>query len=318
MGRFKILPITLVLLAALATTAFGLEIRLKPEAKVRGAMVTLGDIAVIRPSSSAARILADQKLMRSPDPGKRTVLDVATVRSYVTQIPSGLGRCRWTGAKQVKVERVGVTIGPDDIRGYLNAFIREKQAFLPQAEISFKNINLPMPFVLPEGKIDVEVIPSDPRILHSSRFTLIFRVNGQVEKNIAVGGELEAIAPVVVATNDLNRGDIVDPHDVNLVKLDLVNLRDPCLDLKQVLGKKILRPVRQGMPIARNQLVSPPIVRRGQMVTIIAQKGPLRVTAQGISRQNGARGDMVRVQNTSSHKEILCQVSSPGEVKVEF
>lgn len=310
--------LTLLLLSVFATTAFGLRIDLKPKAKVRGEMITLGDVATIRPDSSEARQLAGQALLRAPDPGERTVLSAEAIRSYFSRNHAQMDRCSWGGAGQVAVERVGITIGPDAIRHYLDQFIHEKQNLLPQAEIRFKNLSLPLPFVLPKGKLRVEVVPSDPGILHSRRFTLIFRVDGRVEKNIAVGAELEAIAPVVVAAGDLRRGRILRPRDVNLAKLDLSTLHDPCFSLKSVIGKKLQRSVRLGRPFHGRDVVAPAVVRRGQLVTITARKGSLCVTARGIARQNGAQGAMIKVLNSTSRKEILCQVSAPGRVKVEF
>lgn len=318
MGCFKKIAFIFLLLTVVSTSAFGLEISLKKEADVAGVTTTLGDVAMVRPASSEARVLSARTLFRSPEPGHRNTYTAAEVRSALEQADPELPRCRWAGADQVVVKRSGIAIGPKAIRHILKNFIRRKQAFLPQAQIRFDHLYYPMPFMLPQGKLQVEVIPSDPRILHSHRFTLIFRVDGQVEKNIAVGGELKAIAPVVVAAGDLRRGAILTSHDVNLAKLDLTRLRNPCFNLKDVVGKKLLRSVRLGQPLQHRDVVDPPVVHRGQLVTMVARKGALTITAMGIARQDGAAGAMIHVLNSSSRKEILCKVSAPGKVEVEF
>lgn len=318
MAWVKRTSLTLLLLSIFATAAFGLQIDLKPRAKVQGEMISLGDVATIRPDSSETRQLAAETLMRAPEPGEKTVLSAETIQSYFFQNHAQMEGCSWGGADRVAVERVGITIDPAAIRHALEQFIHEKQNLLPQAKIRFKNLSLPLPFVLPKGQLQVEVVPSDPDILHSRRFTLIFRVDGRVEKNIAVGAELEAIAPVVVAAGDLRRGRILGPQDVNLVKRDLSSLHDPCFSLKNVIGKKLQRSVRLGRPLHSRDVVAPAVVHRGQMVTITARKGALCITAQGVARQDGAQGAMIKVLNSASRKEILCQVSAPGRVKVEF
>ena len=42
------------------------------------------------------------------------------------------------------------------------------------------------------------------------------------------------------------------------------------------------------------------------------------LTAAGEAKQDGRTGEAIRVMNSNSRKEILCQVVAPGLVKVEF
>jgi flagella basal body P-ring formation protein FlgA len=209
-------------------------------------------------------------------------------------------------------------VEPESIRQYLDDFIRSRQGDLPQAEIRFKNLNLPAPFSLPPGKLEVEVIPADPQIVTSRRFTMIFRVDGRVEKNIAIRAELEAIAPVVVAAGDLGRGAILSARDLNVVETDLVGLRNPCFDPEELVGKKLRQTVRLGAPIDRIQVDFPPLIKRGQAVTINLLQGRLLLTAIGEAQQDGREGETIRVRNNSSRKEVLCRVTSTGQVQVEF
>ncbi len=211
-----------------------------------------------------------------------------------------------------------VTIDQNSIDRVLSDYIERNKSFLPQAEIRLRNIQLAKPFTLPKGKLDIEVIPSDPAILKSHRFTLIFRVDGRVEKNIAVRAKLEAIAPVAVASGDLQRGSIINRRDINLVRMDIVPLRNPSFDPKELIGKKVKRSLRLGKPIDRTSVEFPSLVKRGDIVSMVVRKGALTVTAKGVARRNGKKGAWIKVRNTNSQKEILCKVVAPGLVKVEI
>jgi flagella basal body P-ring formation protein FlgA len=212
----------------------------------------------------------------------------------------------------------GTVIGPDDIRGYLDAFVRDQRDFLPQAKIRCRADGLPEPFTLPPGRLDVEVIPASPRLLQSHRFTLIFRVDGEAVKNLAVRADIEALARVAVTTGDLRRGTVLTERDINLAEMDLSELRDPCFDLAELIGKELRRSLRRGQPLNQVDVVSPPVVKRGEMVTITAHKGALLITARGEARENGAEGDFIKVRNISSQKDLLCRVAASGQVEMEL
>ena len=209
-------------------------------------------------------------------------------------------------------------VDAEAIRQYLDDFIRSRRDVLPQADIRFKKLELPAPFNLPPGKLEVEVIPADPQIVASRRFTLIFRVDGRVEKNLALRAELEAIAPVVVAAGDLGRGSVLSARDLNVVEADLVGLRNPCFDPAELVGKKLRQSIRLGAPIDRTQIDFPPLVKRGEAVSITLVQRGMQLTAAGEARQDGQEGETIRVRNNSSRKEILCRVIASGHVQVEF
>ncbi len=213
---------------------------------------------------------------------------------------------------------VPTVVSPEAVRRYLEDYIQDRKNMLPQAEIRFKRLETPEAFSLPPGTLAVEVIPADPQIVGSRRFTLIFRVDGHVEKNLALRAELEALAPVVVAAGDLGRGAVLGERDLNVVEVDLLGVRNPCFDPAELVGKKLKQAVRLGAPIDRSQVDFPPLVRRGEAVTIQLLQGRLMLTAAGEAQQDGRAGDTIRVRNNSSRKDVLCRVTGTGQVQVEI
>ncbi|HKK01744.1 MAG TPA: flagellar basal body P-ring formation chaperone FlgA [Desulfuromonadales bacterium] len=320
MTHARRLIFVLVALLVLPTTAFALDVHIKPTATAEGEFITLGELAKITPVSETAKILAEQTVLRAPAPGETTVLGVDKIRTAVLENAPGLKNVHWGGAKQVRVKRDGIKIDSKKITRIIDDFLASKSAFLPKsATVGFKPYSLPLPFVLPKGALKTEVIPADPRIIGSRSLTLIFRVDGRVVKNIAIQGELAAIAPVVIAAVDLPRGAILKADDLQMAPVDLSKMRGtPCLDLKELVGKRLVRPIRMGVPVDRGGLDIPPLVRRGDLITIQAQKGGLQVSATGISRMNGGLGQVIRARNTASHREIYCKVTGPDQAEVEF
>lgn len=211
-----------------------------------------------------------------------------------------------------------VMVTPDQVRTCLEDYLLSKKAFLPQARIGFRSLELPGPFQVPAGKLSCEVHPSDPQILGSRRFTLIFRVDGQVVKNTALRAELEAIAPVVIAAGELRRGTILAQSDLNLAEMDLASLRNPCADPAELIGKKLKRSVRLGEALDRQAVELPAVISRGDMVTLTARKGTLVLSATGVAREDGNAGETIVVRNSASQKDVRARVAGPGTVEVEF
>lgn len=220
-------------------------------------------------------------------------------------------------AATVEIQQQTV-ITPEQLQKYLEDYLDQQSAKMPQTKLRFRHIRLPKAFSVPSGRLTCEITPSDPRVLSSRRFSLIFRVDGRAVKNIAVSTTLEALAEVAITTGDLRRGVILSEEHIELAERDLNRLRAPCFDSDELLGKRLKRSLRKGQVLERSAVAFPPMIKRGEIVTIMAQKGALTVTAKGLAQQNGDAGDMIRVRNISSKKDLICKVAGPVSVTVEL
>ncbi len=209
-------------------------------------------------------------------------------------------------------------IQPEQVQQYLEDYLDQQQRKMPQTKLRFRHLRLPKAFSVPSGRLTCEITPSDPRVLSSRRFSLIFRVDGKAAKNISVSTTLEALAEVATTTGDLRRGIILSEEHIALAERDLNRLRAPCFDSNELLGKRLKRSLRKGEVFERSAVAFPPMIKRGEVVTITAQKGILTVTAKGMAQQNGNTGDTIRVRNISSKKDLVCKVTGPVAVTVEF
>lgn len=61
-----------------------------------------------------------------------------------------------------------------------------------------------------------------------------------------------------------------------------------------------------------------PLVRKGEVVDVIAEEGPLLVTMKALAVQSGAQGDVVTVRNLETRKDITGEVVSEDRVQIRF
>lgn len=189
---------------------------------------------------------------------------------------------------------------------------------LPRVELRLKSFVLPQSFKVPQGRIVHEIVPAKPGVIGSRRVTLITRVDGRTVGNHSVRVELEALAEIAVSTASLRRGQLLTRDDIELRYQDVSNVKRPIFAVADVVGKRLKRSVRLGDPLQEHQIEFPPLIKRGQRVVIEAKRGGLMLTAAGEARQDGRPGEAIRVMNSGSRKEVLCQVVAPGLVRVEF
>jgi len=200
----------------------------------------------------------------------------------------------------------------------LNDYLVEQSALLPGVELRFSSLALPPAFEVPSGRIEQQVIPARPEVIGSRHLTLVTRVDDRVVSNQSIQVELEALAEVAVVAGNLQRGDTLSADNVSLVQMDISRIKQPIFNPDDIYGKRLKRSVRLGQPLQRIQIDFPPMIKRGDRVEIHAQRGALIISAVGEARQDGQEGETIRVMNSNSRREVLCQVQAPGQVSVEF
>ncbi len=308
--------ILIILILSTSTPAFALVIEFKKTADVGNVTVTLGDIADFDQDTDLSRALASQHVTQAPSIGRELKLKTQPVINHFTNNLNVTEPLSWRGSKTVHVTRSAEQISSADILTIIDGYLEQRKNDFPQVQFRFTPVAQPMPIVVPAGQLSWEVIPSDPDLIGSSRFSIIFSVDGRVRKNMSVRGKLEVLAQAVIAGKDIRRGSILRPQDLAMSLQDISAVQAPCLNPRQILGKKITSSIKAGEVVSVHDVELPPLVKKGELVHMIVKRGSLHITARGIARSDGAVNETIRVQNTGSKKLVYCRVTGPGVVEV--
>lgn len=198
-------------------------------------------------------------------------------------------------------------------------FVRQRTDGLGM-ETTLKRVGYQGDLTLPAGEVSFEVAaPNRWEGWGRANLALIVRVNDRVERNLSIPVEVEALADTVVVLRALERGDVIGPDDIAVQRRDISSLTGRVYrSADEVVGKRTRVPVRANMPLKGDQLEKVPLVKSGQLVTILVENQAMRLTATGKARGNGAEGDIVMVQNLGSLKEVPARVLDAGTVQVDF
>ena len=136
--------------------------------------------------------------------------------------------------------------------------------------------------------------------------------------------EIRIEQPVIVAKIDIPRHTKIEPSFLKLEEKFLDQSHPsfwqgiPIAKIEKVAGQLSSRQIRQGQPITNQDLQKIYCVAKDSPVIIVVQQGQLKIQTQGIACENGELGQLIRIKNLSSKKEITGQVIGLKKVQIHF
>jgi len=206
-----------------------------------------------------------------------------------------------------------------ELHSAVTGFIQQKHAN-SGSEVSLKRFSVTSSPALPSGVLDYEVIaPQQWGGWGSANIAIIARQNERVIGNIGVRVEVEVLAEMVFAVRQMDAGTILATSDLVLRKHNVATVQGRYLaGLSDAAGKKLRMTVRANTPLRSDQLEKLPLIKTGQLVTIVAESERMRITVTGKARSSGALGDTIIVQNLNSLKEMPARIISADSVKIVY
>jgi flagella basal body P-ring formation protein FlgA len=148
---------------------------------------------------------------------------------------------------------------------------------------------------------------------------VVVEINGVVKNKVKLSGWVDIFQPVVCASRDLKRGERIEKDDLYFVKRNISHISSKILtDMNKVIGLIAKHNVKKDTSIKEWMFEKCPIMDKGDIVTIIAESGDIKVTAPGKVLMKGYVGELVKVQNLMSKKEIYAKIVNGSMVAVDF
>lgn len=206
-----------------------------------------------------------------------------------------------------------------EVRDAVTAFVTARTAGMGW-DVHMRRITISDQLKLPEGPVEYEIVaPQQWEGWGNISAAVMARQKDRVVRNIPVRIEVEALADTVVALHQIEHGTSITAADLVLQKREISqNTHLAARSIDEVVGKKARTILRANQPVRTDQIERVPLVKSGQMVTIVAENEVLKVSVTGKARSSGAEGDVIRVQNLTSLKEIPARVINATTVQVAF
>lgn len=173
---------------------------------------------------------------------------------------------------------------------------------------------------VPDGTISFKQYQKGKRRFEGQvALIVVVKINGVVKNKVKLSGWVDIFQPVVCASRDLKRGERISKDDLYFVKRNISHISSKVLtDMNKIIGFMAKHNVKKDTSLKEWMFEKFPIVDKGDIVTIIAESGDIKVTAPGRVLMKGYADELVKVQNLMSKKEIYAKVVNGSMVAVDF
>jgi flagella basal body P-ring formation protein FlgA len=276
-----------------------------------------------------ARIEGDDPIMinrlsgivigRSPLPGKTRTIDSSVVNRRLKQNRIDPDQIELRMPPRVSIERSLIEVSRDEISKVVSDYI-SNHVINNLSDARIKEIRVADSLNLPGGRVSYTVKPShDSDMMGKIPFTVNFDVNGKFYKRVWVTANIEVISNVVMTKRPLGRHKPITEDDIEIQKMDLAKLpADVITDPEVILGQRTRRAIGSKTVLRSSQVEFPPVLKRGDVVVIIAESAGFKISALGQAKKKGRLGERIPVVNFDSKKVLYARVVDANTVKVEL
>jgi len=187
----------------------------------------------------------------------------------------------------------------------------------------------------PQEGTSIEVVPLDSRLrLKSCSESLRLSWQGKRKSSgkvvigvqcltapwrLYVSAMIRAVRDVVVTQAAVLQGEPVTAQHLTTEPRDLTTLRQGYFEsIEQVEGKYAKRAIRPGMVLHPKMLYRPELIKKGEQVSIVVNKGGLQVQMKGVALQGAYRDQRIQVRNSSSGKVVEGVAVAAGRVEMAY
>ena len=315
-----VIIIGFTLMACGKSFASGLQIFVKDKVLVNSSFIRLGDIATFRPPNDP-RVgrFAAIRIAPCPPPGSSTTINHDFL---IYRLASFLAKERDVKVKvpqSLRVTRAAQYVQRPRLLEIFNNYVNNHSPWSPGA-VTIQRFRCPLRVVLPKGKLRWTVRhQGKTHWVGPLALTITFWVNGKPVTKVPVSGNLLVKQRFIKTRTKLVRGHVLRAEDVIVLEKLSDSFNESYLrDIRDVVGKQLLRTALKGQLLTRSMIREVPWVKRGQQVRILAESAHVRVVTTGKALEDGTQGDQIRVVNTNSGRQLLAIVKGPGMVVVQF
>ncbi|HVS10762.1 MAG TPA: flagellar basal body P-ring formation chaperone FlgA [Planctomycetota bacterium] len=311
------------MILTLAILSFGgVTVTLSPEARVRGSVVALGQLALVEGDDAAEveRIAAAQ-LGYAPAPGYSRLFTAERLRQElglaapgVALTLAGSSACRvWPEVERLEGEAIDAA-AEAELRRHLGA--RDASAQLVARSASIE---------VPAGREAARLRSVlSGSALQGGLLTVPVRVlvDGEPYRTVWTTWKVELWEELDVLTRPVRAGDTITREMLVRRRVPAPAAGGPAaprpLGAEMLAGSRAVRDLAAGQPLVELDVVRPSIVQRGDALSLEIRKGAVCARLGAVAEQAGALGDRVRVSFPGSERTLAGVVAGRGLVRIDL
>ena len=309
-SRIKILLI--IILMPLAAFAEGkIKILIKKNAVVMSSKIYMRDIAQIEGDDTVlVEKISNVELATAPMPEMERVIDIDFIISRLNQNQIESEYYSLTGAKKVSVYTKFVEISGKEIEKCINDYLDEN--IDKDVDRVLKFSRLPSKVKAPADNLSIKIIP---RKYGNLKGLVNIKVgiynNERLYKKLNIPIKIRIFESVAVARRKLKRNEILVADDVELKKIETTQYGDRFFkNAAELIGKRLKVSMNEGGVIKPYMVEKPPVIKRGETITLKSIAGKIEISTSGIAREDGWVGKVIRFYCSTTKKDVMAEILS--------
>jgi len=276
-----------------------------PSVEVAGDRIELGDL-----NPTVPRELMHLDVGPSPNPGKATVVSREAIRAALTRAGADSRLADGLPAR-TQVERTARLITKDELEKYVVAEMRRR---LPvgvdvRTIVGLRDVSIPNE--TPEVEVRV------PRLRRASTGTIVVKTGKRVWATLTATINLSGQPMTPVLRRDMPRQSVIGDGDLEMKATDYSKLpHRAALRKEELVGKELSQATRAGTTLQRTAVKTPPVIKRGREIMLVATGSGVRVAQRATAKEDGLIGDWIRVQPGAGGRVLRAEVVSANEARI--
>lgn len=134
-----------------------------------------------------------------------------------------------------------------------------------------------------------------------------------------ITGRVQIKKPMPVASRLLRANERIQPGDVVLAPVDITWSKDSSSKESELMGQVLNKQINAGSPIWSSDIKKEHVVQRGQLIKVIigGENSDFEISTNMTATDNGVVGDLVKVKDPVTKKELSGVVVDKGIVRIQ-
>ncbi len=173
---------------------------------------------------------------------------------------------------------------------------------------------------LPAGDLSAELTLSDAARRGGNISALLsFSLEGKEVGRSRVRARVEVYTEVLVAAGHLGRHLELQAKDLQPASRSLSSLpADFLFEPGQIRGKRTTAAINRGEVLRAGMVEEPPLLKKGDRVLLLIENHKLRIVTLGEAKEEGRRGEQIKLINLASRREVSGRVLDSHTVRIDF
>jgi len=285
---------------------------LKTNCKVGGDGVYLADLVETNSGEPIPTIMIDV----SPSWGAVRKYTSRELVKLIKEKAQGFEVAPTESDGEISISRSSRTLGSAEVLELLRGELVKSPVFR-HGELALESARPWKTLLVPDGPLQLRMVSkiNYPTSQTSLRFELL-------DEGVPFGIFSAPVKMAIwmeawIAKDRIIRGDVLSKVQLERQRVNAIKVRQDLWDGDPADGRYWFREnISAGRVVYNRAVVMKPVVKRGSLAKAVAGIGPVRVSTKVKVLEDGAPGEVVRVQNVMTRKELIGEVLDEKTIKI--